>query len=35
MVEIVPYQPDMAAGMARCYNALLAPVPYQQPALED
>ena len=35
MVEIVPYEPDMAAGLACCYNGLMAPVPYHHPAAED
>ena len=35
MVEIVPYEPDMAVSLARCYNDLVAPVPHHHPAVED
>ena len=30
-MEILPYDPDMAAGIARCYNDLVAPVPHCPP----
>jgi len=30
-MEIVPFEPTMSEGMARCYNELIAPVPYCHP----
>ena len=34
-MEIVSFVPDMAGGVARCYNELLAPVPYSRPVPEE
>ncbi len=30
-MEIVEFEKEMAAGVARCYNELVAPVPYSEP----
>lgn len=32
MLEIVPFEPEMAEGVARCYNELVAPVPLHRAA---
>jgi len=34
-MEIVPFESEMAPGLARCYNDLVAPVPYHRPVVED
>jgi GNAT superfamily N-acetyltransferase len=34
-MEIVTFEPQMAADLARCYNELVAPVPYHSPAREE
>jgi len=34
-MEIVPFEPNMAAGIARCYNQLIAPVPECYPVSEE
>jgi len=34
-MEIVEFEPRMAPDLARCYNELMVPVPYHQPAAEE
>jgi len=34
-MEIVPFEPNMAGGIAHCYNRLVAPVPECYPVSED
>ncbi|MCJ7751721.1 MAG: GNAT family N-acetyltransferase [Armatimonadetes bacterium] len=35
MLEIVAFEPEMAEGVARCYNELVAPVPLHRAALTE
>ena len=34
-MEILPFEPDMTADLARCYNELVAPVPYHRRVGEE
>jgi len=34
-MEIVKFEKEMAAGVARCYNELVAPVPLHRPVDEE